>query len=126
LGFPLTGESQLAFSFGETPQFIAEFFTGASGTQSPSMRWTDQALAETWAASGFNGTVTLTDTTGTITPTLATFINGVAVVELSVAVEATSDVITATVPSGPAIVSNSFNVMWVRKTYLPLITRRQQ
>ena len=103
LGFPLTGPSQ-----GELAA-VAE---------------ADPALAQTLAAGGFNGTAALTDTTGTITPTRVTFSNGVATAGVIIALPVTADTITVTIPDGPAVTSNPFDVVWYH-VYLPLINKNE-
>ncbi len=99
LGFPLTGPSQ-----GELAGLAK----------------TDPALAETLAAGGFNGTATLTDTTGTITPTSIAFVDGVATADVRIGTEATADTITAAIPGGPMATSNPFDVVLFR-VYLPVV-----
>jgi hypothetical protein len=101
LGFPLTGPTQ---------------------TQLAALTVHDSALAETLAAGGFDGTATLTDTTGTIRPLEITFADGVTTENVAIAAAVNSGTITATVPGGPAVISNPFDVI-VFRVYLPLVIR---
>jgi hypothetical protein len=99
LGFPLTGPTEVELA-----------------------AWArhDPALAETLAAGGFSGTATLTDTTGTIQPTEITFADGVATANVKIAAPVTGGTLTATVPNGPAVTSNPFDVISL-KVYLPVV-----
>ena len=102
LGFPLIGPSQAEL------RRIAR---------------SNSTLVKTLAGGGYDGTAILLDHTETITPTLMTFADGVAVAEVAIVTEAASDVITATVSGGPAVVSNPFDVIWAMRLYLPVISR---
>lgn len=104
LGFPLTGPLQRELAA------ITEY---------------DPALAETLAAGGYNGTAVLADTTGTVYPVLIGFDDGVAMADVAIAVPITSDILTATVPEGPWVTSNPFDVIGRFRVYLPFILKSE-
>jgi hypothetical protein len=104
LGFPITGPPQV---------------------QLAALARSDPALAETLAAGGYDGTATLTDTTGTISPTLVTFVDGVATTGVVITTPVRSGTITATIPGGPTVTSNPFDVRADVYIYLPMITEAQ-
>jgi hypothetical protein len=85
----------------------------------------DPALAETLADGGYDGTATLTDTTGTITPTVIALSDGVAQPRVTINLTATGVVITATLSEGLIATSNPFDVGEFIFLYLPLVTRTQ-
>ena len=114
-----------------SPQFVEHAFpititardeldfplTGISGTQSATS-------AATLSVGRYDGTATLADTTGTISPTLVTFVDGVATTDVVITAPVESGVITATIPGGPAVTSNPFDV--VKEdfyVYLPVVIK---
>jgi len=122
-----------------SPQFVGRTFpitltacdelgfpiTGPPQAQLAALSRRDPALAETLAAGGYNGTATLTDTTRTISPTLVTFVDGVATTDVVITTPVCSGTITATIPGGPAVTSNPFDVRADVYVYLPVVIRGQ-
>jgi photosystem II stability/assembly factor-like uncharacterized protein len=112
LGFPLTGESQLAFSLEESSQQAAGFFTGATQAQLRTLQVQDSRLAATLASGGYAGAATLADATDTLTPTTVNLVDGIATANVTVSVSHPADIITATIPGGPSVTSNPFDVVY--------------
>lgn len=88
---------------------------GTSGAQQATLTQIDPALAGTLTAGGFDETAALTDTTGTVSPTSVTFVDGVALADAVISTPVSSDTITATLPGSLATSSNPFDV-----TYAPV------
>jgi photosystem II stability/assembly factor-like uncharacterized protein len=97
--------------------------TGTSSANVRKIAGADAALAKTLAASGYDGIATLIDRTETITPTQVTFVDGIAVAEVTVMTQTVSDLITATISGGPSVTSNPFDVVWTARLYLPMVKR---
>jgi len=75
---------------------------------------------------GFNDTASLTDTTGTISPTLIAFADGIATTDVVIATPVNAGTIVVTLPGGPIVTSNPFNVVtWPGefKLYLPVVVK---
>ena len=83
----------------------------------------DPRLTQTLAQGGYTGVAVLTDTTGTLTPTLVTLTDGVGQVPASVGAAAVEVYITAHLPEGITARSNSFDVVWYAEIFLPLLLR---
>ncbi len=72
-------------------------------------------------ASGFNGACTISDTTGTVTPTSATFASGVLNTQITVTKAIASDTVTITA-GGLTATSNSFAVTTAAANHLTVST----
>lgn len=97
--------------------------TGPSRAELGRIARSDTALAKTLAGGGYDGTATLFDRSGTIVPMQVTLADGVAIAQVAIASEMVSDVVTATISGGPSVASNSFDVIWMTRLYLPLVNR---
>ena len=100
LGFPLIGL---------TPQSLTSI--------------TDARLAQTLAAGGYMGTAVLTDTTGTLAPMQVDLVDGIAIAPVTVNQVASGVTITATLPEDISAISNSFDVIWAARLFLPLVIK---
>ncbi len=102
LGFPLTGDDGVVQSTA------------------------DPRLAATLSSGGYVGNAGLTATVGAFSPQSVFLVDGIGEVQVTFIEEAEAVVLTATLSEGPSASSDSFDVMWYARLYLPLIVARYQ